>query len=153
MNTKENNFLYFEQLAPGRVKWKKRNRYYHSLLERHYRFLVPERSKVLEIGCGTGDLLSAVSPATGVGVDFSPAMVAVASERYPEMKFHTMDAESLTLEEPFDYIILSDLLGSLYDIQQGFASLKKVTDRNSRVIISQYTFSGSLFCGSWSLPG
>lgn len=140
MNTKENNFLYFEQLAPGRVKWKKRNRYYHSLLERHYRFLVPERSKVLEIGCGTGDLLSAVSPATGVGVDFSPAMVAVASERYPEMKFHTMDAESLTLEEPFDYIILSDLLGSLYDIQQGFASLKKVTDRNSRVIISQYNF-------------
>lgn len=140
MYTKDDIFLYFEKLAPKRLKWKKRNRFYHSLLEKYYRFLVPEGSKVLEIGCGTGDLLHAVKPEQGVGVDFSPAMVEIAGDRYPGLAFYTQDAELLSLDEPFDYVIMSDLLGDLQDIQQAFARLKNVTDRNSKIIITQYNF-------------
>jgi len=140
MHTKDDIFLYFQKLAPKRKKWKKRSRYYHSILEKYFRFLIPEKSRVLEMGCGIGDLLKAVRPEYGVGVDLSPNMISIASDLYPEFTFHTQDAESLDLKETFDYVIMSDLVGSLWDIQRAFASLKNVTDQRSRVIISQYNF-------------
>ena len=140
MHTKEDIFLYFQQLASKRVRWKKRNRYYHSLLEKYYKFLIPENSRVLELGCGTGDLLKAVRPSYGVGIDISPNMISIASETYPDLKFYIEDAESITLNETFEYVIMSDLAGSLWDVQRAFSSLKNVTDRNSRIIITQYNF-------------
>ena len=140
MHAKDDIFLYFQKVAPKRKKWKKRNRYYHSILEKYFRFLIPEKSRVLEIGCGTGDLLNAVRPEYGVGVDLSPNMISVAADLYPGITFHVQDAESLNLNETFDYVIMSDLVGSLWDIQRAFASLKSVTDQRSRIIISQYNF-------------
>src|SRR5262245_39396103 len=47
---------------------------YHARLEEIYRFLVPAGGRVLELGCGRGDLLAATRPAVGIGIDFSPEM-------------------------------------------------------------------------------
>ena len=49
--------------------------YYHQRLTEIYRYLVAPGQRVLEIGCGTGDLLSALKPSVGVGVDFSEEMI------------------------------------------------------------------------------
>jgi ubiquinone/menaquinone biosynthesis C-methylase UbiE len=140
MHTKEDIFLYFQASASKRVKWKKRNSYYHKLMEKYFRFLVPEGARVLEIGSGTGDLLNAVKPSQGTGVDFSPNMTAIASGRYPELTFLAQDAEKLQLEGPFDYILLSDVVGHFWDIQQAFRSLAGVADPHTKVIISHYNF-------------
>jgi ubiquinone/menaquinone biosynthesis C-methylase UbiE len=140
MHTKEEIFLYFQNTALKRLMWKKRNRYYHALLEKYFRFLVPEGMKVLEIGSGTGDLLNAVRPSKGIGVDFSPNMTAIAAGRYPELEFLAQDAEKLEVKGPFDYILLSDVVGHLWDIQQAFSSLSKVADPHTKVIISHYNF-------------
>jgi SAM-dependent methyltransferase len=131
---------YFETIAPNRPKWKKRNRAYHRLLEKYYRFLVPVNSKVLEIGCGTADLLHALKPSEGIGVDFSPKMLEIAAKTYPELSFICQDAETLDLQGKFEYVIMSDLVGSLWDVQKAFAALRNVTDNNSRVIISHHNF-------------
>src|SRR5690242_5395982 len=56
---------------------------YHRRLARVYRFLVPPGSRVLEIGCGEGDLLAALQPSMGVGIDLSEEMVRQAAERHP----------------------------------------------------------------------
>ena len=140
MPTKEDNFFYFEKAATKRLKWKRRNRYYHKLLERYFRFLVPEACRVLDIGCGPGDLLYALHPSAGLGVDFSPNIISIASDHYPGLKFSVQDAEDLAINEPFDYVIMSDLIGSLWDVQQAFASLNNVTTHSSKVIISHYNF-------------
>ena len=42
-----------------------RTRAYYRAIERLVRFVVPEGASVLEIGCGTGDLLAALKPASG----------------------------------------------------------------------------------------
>src|SRR5437868_4640959 len=84
-------------------------RFYHKLLRQYYRFFIPAQARVLEVGCGTGDLLAAVQPSRGVGLDFSPEMVELARKRHPELEFFEGEASSLGLKETFDYIILSDL--------------------------------------------
>ena len=47
---------------------------------------------MLEIGCGTGDLLAACKPRTGMGLDIAPRMIARAREKYPDLAFVVGDA-------------------------------------------------------------
>ena len=82
----------FDKLAEERSGWIERNRYYYDDQRRYYRFLVPEGLSVLELGGGTGDLLGALNPRRGVGLDFSPEMIRRAQERHPELEFREKDA-------------------------------------------------------------
>ncbi len=131
---------HFDSIALQRDTWKKKNWYYYREIERLCRFAIPEGSSVLEIGCGTGDLLAAVKPKRGVGLDFSPQMVKIAQHKYPELEFQIGEAESLEFGERFDYVILSDLVGYFDDIQQAFGALKRVTGPDTRVIITYYNY-------------
>ena len=60
---------------PAHVLGHRTGRHYRGRLAEIYRFLVPPGQRVLELGCGSGDLLAALRPACGVGVDFSAEMV------------------------------------------------------------------------------
>ena len=140
MNKKERLIAYFDKLAVKRDKWKRRNWLYHKTLKKFYTFSIPEGSSVLELGCGTGELLAAVKPSRGVGIDFSASMINQAKEKHPDLEFICQDVEQLAIEEKFDYIIISDLLTSLLDVQQVFKNLKKVTHRKSKIIISTYNY-------------
>jgi 2-polyprenyl-3-methyl-5-hydroxy-6-metoxy-1,4-benzoquinol methylase len=140
MQDKEFLHSYFENLAKSRDKWKKRNRFYHRNLEKYYSFIIPQGSRVLEMGCGTGDLLNSVKPGFGVGIDFSEGMLRVAKEKYPDLNFTLSDVSGYSNENPFDYIIISDLLSSLYDIQEFFQNLKKLTNSRTKIVISTYNF-------------
>jgi ubiquinone/menaquinone biosynthesis C-methylase UbiE len=131
---------YFDSIADRWDRWKKRNRYYHTSVERLLQFLVTPRSSVLEIGCATGDLLHAVQPTEGVGVDISPAMIHLAQKKYPHYAFHVMNAEELLLNQKFDYVVLSDLVGHLYDIQRTFEKTRTVMTSRSRLVITYYNF-------------
>ncbi len=131
---------YFEQLATKRDKWKKRNRFYHKTLQKHFSFIIPEGSKVLELGCGTGDLLDSVKPSVGVGIDFSEKMVSIAKGKYPHLEFCTADAADYKSGVHFDYVILSDLLSSLWDIQLVLHNLKNLVNPRTKIIISAYNY-------------
>jgi SAM-dependent methyltransferase len=133
---------YYDRLAPD---WAARkNRYYFEGLLRLHRFLVPKGSRVLEIGCANGDLLAALEPSYGVGLDLSPRMVQVARERHPYLQFLEMDAHDLAanpaLAGPFDYVILSDLVGDLYDVQAAIRQLRKVCHPRTRVVVTFYNY-------------
>jgi SAM-dependent methyltransferase len=133
-------YNYFQNLAPRRDYWKKRNKFYHKILNKHFAFIIPEGSKVLELGCGTGDLLNAVKPLHGTGVDFSENMLIIARKKYPNLTFIHADAASFKSDETYDYIILSDLLCSLWDIQKVFRNLKNHITPRTKVIISSYNY-------------
>lgn len=131
---------YFETAAENRIRWKKRNRYYHNLLESYFSFFIPSEKKVLELGCGTGELLASVNPIQGVGIDFSKNMIEIAKNRFPNLCFNVRDAEEYISEIKFDYIIMSDLLSSLNDIQKVLNKVSAMSDNSTRVIISNYNY-------------
>jgi SAM-dependent methyltransferase len=112
---------------------------YHRRLGTVYQTLIPPGQRVLEIGCGRGDLLASVRPAFGVGVDFSAEMVRRASNEYPHLHFVQSDVETLDLNEQFDVVILSDLINDLWDVEATLHRLKCVTNAHSRVILNFYS--------------
>ena len=68
----------FDAIAPERARWKKKNWYYYQKTTDYFRFFVPEGYRVLEVGCGDGELLEALKPSRGVGIDASPVFVEQA---------------------------------------------------------------------------
>src|SRR5882724_11914832 len=57
------------------------------------RFLIPPGKRVLELGCGRGELLAALQPSYGVGVDFGARTIARANELHPHLQFILGDVE------------------------------------------------------------
>ena len=137
---KESLICFFDKNAPLRKNWIKKNNYYNKLMHRFVSFHVPEKSNILEIGCGTGNLLSSLNPGKGVGIDFSPGMIKIASKKYPRLKFLCVDVHDFDTREKFDYIIISDTIGYFADIQRVFKNLKKNCTSKTRIIITSYNF-------------
>jgi len=131
---------FFDHYAATVDEWQRRNAGYHRALASLARFYVPKGSSVLEVGSGTGGLLAATRPRRGVGVDISGEMVRLARKQYPHLEFHQMAAESLDLGgEKFDYILLSDLTGFLFDIRLVFERLRSVCHPETRLVIDWYS--------------
>lgn len=131
---------HFNRLAGQRAHWMRKAADYYRDQERYVKFLVPEGLKVLEIGSGLGDLLAALRPTRGVGVDFSENMVGEASRRYPSLEFRVGDAETLDLHETFDVIVVADVLGYLLDVEAAFRRLHRCCTAETRVIIAYYNY-------------
>ncbi len=138
--TKSDKIKFFDSLANKWDRFKSRNKYYNRDIENFLRTLIPINKKVLEIGSATGNLLNALQPSKGLGIDFSPNMVDIAKKKYKNLNFNVSNAENLNLNEKFDYIIMSDLIGHLDDVWQAFRELHKVCDNNTKVIITYYNY-------------
>lgn len=131
---------FFDRYAGQLEHWRRRNIGYHKAIASLARFYVPSGARVLEIGSGNGDLLAALDPSYGFGIDISGEMVRLAATKYPHLKFQQMPAECLNLPgEQFDYIILSDLLGYLYDIRLVFDRLRAVCHSRTRLVLHWYS--------------
>ena len=127
------------RLAPARASWIARNRFFHDEETRYLRFLVPPGSKILELGCGTGDLLAALEPAHGVGIDISDVAVAEGRRRYPGLDLRCGDIEDAatlgSVEGPFDFILLADTIGDLEDVETTLDRLHALCGPDTRIIL------------------
>jgi SAM-dependent methyltransferase len=120
--------------------------YYHRWLQRVYGFVIHKGARILELGCGCGDLLASLQPDYGVGIDFSPYAISKARINHPSLHFELMDAEYLELgTEQFDYIILSDLVNDLWDVQTMLRGVIPHCHPGTRLVINFYSHL-------WRLP-
>lgn len=132
--------LHFDTIAPKRESYLKQNWYYHEQLKRLVEFFVPEKSVVLEIGCGIGDLLNSLKSKRGVGIDISDRMVALAKKKHPKLHFFQQDIQSKTPNGKFDYIVCSDVIGDLSDVQKAFENIAQCSTAETRIIVTYYNF-------------
>jgi SAM-dependent methyltransferase len=109
---------------------------YRVMLAHYYGLLIPADASVLEIGCGSGELLARLRSGRRVGIDLSPKQIEVARERAPDCEFHVQAGESLDLKERFDYIIISDTLNFAADAQRILERLHSVSHPGTRLIVN-----------------
>ncbi|MEI6290893.1 MAG: glycosyltransferase [Chloroflexota bacterium] len=112
------------------------NSEYHRRLKEIYKLIVSPGTSVLEVGCGQGDLIAALKPSNGVGIDFSEVMINNAKLLHPAIQFIQADAHDLKLEGQFDVIILSDLINDIWDVQAVFEQLLPYSKPDTRLIIN-----------------
>ena len=137
---------HWDAIARKMDSWTGWSAAYHERLTEVYRFWVAPDQRVLELGCGKGDLLAALRPSKGVGVDFSQEMIQRARMQHPDIAFVEADCHNLQeLEGPFDAIILSDLVDDIWDVQEVFTQLFRLCHERTRIIINSYS-------RVWELP-
>jgi SAM-dependent methyltransferase len=127
---------HFDWVADHDAGPRRAQRGFHAQLLRYFRHHIPEGGRVLECGCGAGDLLAGLRPARGLGLDFSPRMIARARERHgaaPALEFREADVERDPGAEPFDHIILDYLTPYLGDIQATLQRLQAVAHPRTRL--------------------
>lgn len=138
MNGHLRHLDYFEQLAPNRERERKKFEYYHQEIARHCSYFIPANARVLEVGCGTGELIGQLKARERVGVDFSPVMVGEACKQFSDVEFQVMEAENLSFDKPFDVIILSNLIGFIDDIEVVLKQVRKLCHERSQIIVTYY---------------
>ena len=132
---KQAMFQHVEASAGDRARWIGTNLYYHRRDVAYLNFVLSKDCSVLDIGCGNGWLLSQLNAKSKCGIDLSPSMVDVAKKTCPEATVIQADIESrLDLKKIkslglFDYIILSDTLAFLDDIEVGLSHVRKLCAR------------------------
>lgn len=127
----------FYETAPTNSNWAARG--YRQLLAHYYNLLIPAEASVLEIGCGSGELLARLRAGRKAGIDLSPRQIAAARIRLPQAEFHVQAGEALELSGRFDYIIISDTLNLAADVQQLLARLHPVSHPNTRLVFNYYS--------------
>jgi SAM-dependent methyltransferase len=139
-SSSEINWKHLEQVRawfdekPDKLNWASLG--YRAMLAHYYNLLIPAGSSVLEVGCGSGELLGRITATRRVGIDLSESQVAYARERWPGCEFHRQAGEALDLGERFDTIIISDTLNFAADVQQVLERLHKVSHQGTRLIVN-----------------
>ncbi len=129
---------YWNDFAASLERWQPLRGYYQRRLAEVYSLLIPPGMRVLEIGCGQGDLIAALKPSVGVGIDLSPAMIARAVKRHPEIHFLEADAHDFDLGMDFDYVVCSDLVNDIWDVQDVLETVARHCHASTRLVVNSY---------------
>ena len=86
---------------------------------------VARDSKLLDFGCGTGQLLSFLQRSIGyegeyVGYDISPEAVEFARSAHPGGRFEVRDILDRPAEEIFDFVLVSGVFNNRISDNRGF---------------------------------
>ncbi|MDR0297438.1 MAG: methyltransferase domain-containing protein [Streptococcaceae bacterium] len=103
---------------------------------------IPANSRVIDVGCATGTLLSNLSALTenldGYGVDISSEMVKIAADRHPRFQFQQGSAEKLPIDTAcMDFVICS---ASFHHFPQPETFLKeamRVLSADGKLVIAE----------------
>jgi len=115
--------------------------------------VVPPGSRVLEAGCGNGELLRALRPAHGLGLDISDGMLerARANTAGGTCEFRKADVCTFRPDETYDYLVLDFLVGYLPDVQACFEALRGAAHARTRLCITSLNtaWTPMLGLGQW----
>lgn len=146
---------HFDWVAENDAGPRKSQKSYHKQIQGLLRYHIPEGSKVLEWGSGPGELLAALEPSRGLGVDLSPKMVERARKEYPSenLEFREGDLHTDSVDEQFDAIVLDFLPGYLQDIHVCVGNLKKSCHARTRLYVLSLNHLWKPFLGLGKLFG
>ena len=81
-------------------------------------------AKVLDFGCGTGELLTLLQSqgfeGEYVGYDLSPKLLEIAQQKFPKTRFEQRDVLKKPPNELFDYVFISGVFNNDIGVNQRF---------------------------------
>ncbi|MHC4991639.1 MAG: class I SAM-dependent methyltransferase, partial [Planctomycetota bacterium] len=132
---------HWNDLADSYDQAKARNAVYYQSLKRLIDERVPrgQRHRVLDVGCGTGQILAHLEPESGVGIDASESMIEHAREAYAtrrELRFEVHDAAAVDQLGQFDAVVSADLLEHVPDWRAVVAAIAQACTPGGRIVIT-----------------
>ena len=114
---------------------------YDDEIDRLLTAIIPPNSRVLELGCGTGRVLGKLRPSFGLGVDIDAEKIQIANQLHGQksgLRFLCLDVETGARPdvEKYDYVILSDVLPLLNDVQHVLTMLHSACTPSTRIIMN-----------------
>ncbi len=109
------------------------SKYGNSLVE----LLGPKKGdKILDLGCGTGDLTHAIfkNGVEIVGVDKSENMIEQAIRKYPDIPFKVQDATNLDFYNEFDAVFSNATLHWVQPASQALQSIYRSLKKGGRFV-------------------
>ncbi len=103
-----------------------------------FSYLQPKADEtILDLGCGTGDLTHKIflSGAKVIGVDSSAEMVDEAKSKFPEVKFHCMDAAALQFDLKFDAIFSNAVLHWIPEKEKVIERMSACLKEEGRIVL------------------
>jgi SAM-dependent methyltransferase len=106
---------------------------------------VPEGQRVLEIGCGGGELLAALKPSRGVGIDLSAKAIADARKAHPHEHLDYIEGDGTDpavlaqVQGPFDAIVMVNVIAELKDVERALEALHPLCHAKTRILIYSYS--------------
>lgn len=130
---------HFNTVADQYDSWKEKNWYYYENIKRLFRSLVRPGSRVLEIGCGTGQVLASLDIKQGHGVDISEEMIEIAKRRYrdrADLSFEALDILKSSTPFDYDYILIPDTIGHIEHLREFTDHISARTKPGTPIIVS-----------------
>jgi SAM-dependent methyltransferase len=88
---------------------------------------------ILDVGCGSGDNLAALSQAIPAlrltGVDVSPEALALAAQRVPRAELRRLDVQSERLSERYDLVMAIQVIEHLPDDVSALSNMAQMAKR------------------------
>jgi 2-polyprenyl-3-methyl-5-hydroxy-6-metoxy-1,4-benzoquinol methylase len=130
------SFALLARLEPTSFWFRSRNRLIVQLLRRHF----PDAKNLLEIGCGTGYVLSGVHEAMPqlnlAGSELYTAGLGFASTRLPGATLYQMDCRHIPFEAEFDVVCAFDVLEHVEEDEVALAEMFNAVRPGGGIIVS-----------------
>lgn len=111
---------------------------YRRVLARYLNLIIPGTADLLEIGCGSGELLELLTCRSKTGIDASEKQISSARENCPAANLHCGDACGMELDAGFDVVLVSDTLNHCSDAQALLESAHRFARPEARLVITTY---------------
>lgn len=112
-------------------------RSYRKLIAKIINEFIPNNSNsILDIGCGDAFLTNLIKSKNKVGIEPNSSLYNKSIRNYNDIKFINKKIESY--KGRHDYLILSDTLSYVFDVQKILVDIKKNLKKNGRLIITIY---------------
>jgi SAM-dependent methyltransferase len=98
-------------------------------------------TRVLDVGCGLGDLAAAAAArgAYATGTDLAEGMLKAARARHPALEFVLADGEALPFDDgSFDATVAAFVINHMPDPERGAAEMVRVTRPRGRVATAMW---------------
>ena len=106
---------------------------YHGLLIKQMAIMVPDKTTVLDVGCGACHLLDALkilgrTPKEYVGIELDDRILSIAKEKHSEANLIKADFHTLNLNKKFEVVIACGLYSGEPERDDGVSKLLEHTE-------------------------